>query len=123
MLRPRIARPVSVVVAQIPRLTRTDQLTTTSAPHHSGRHEPGEQPPAGLMRAPYPRWLVDGRTLNLTADSAQSRTISGDQAHRGEKSDCAAPAGARPKKRDSVCLFVASENDVWRDRLVTRLAT
>ena len=71
-LAPKYLPPVEVVVVAMPISRRLNQLAAASTAHTLGRHERRNHPPAGPMHRPYPRWLVDGRTLNLTPDPAQS---------------------------------------------------
>ena len=80
MLRARPARAVTVVMAQIPPLTRPDQLPATRTGHHPRLHP---------RAPPFPQLLMHDPIAALRR--RRPRT------HRGEKSDCGGQ-GARPAR-------------------------
>jgi len=80
MLRARPARAVTLVMAQIPRLTRLDQLPATRTGHHPRLHP---------RAPPFPQLLMHDPIAALRR--RRPRT------HRGEKSDCGGQ-GARPAR-------------------------
>ena len=72
MLRPRIPRPIPIIMAQIPWLAALDQITTPSTPNTTRRHQRNQHQPSRPMRTPIARLLLSRQNHSIRARPPQS---------------------------------------------------